>query len=88
MMVMDLVPFREVTKPGFLRLFTTAVPNFTVASHTYYRSMLEDSYNKIKTSLQNKLESDSPASVSVGFDGWSQYHHGYEIIKLTVPLIF
>ena len=87
MMVMDLVPFREVTKPGFLRLFNTAVPNFTVASHTYYRSMLEDAYDNIKSSLKEKLANDNPPSISVGLDGWSQFHHGYET-ALVIKYIF
>ena len=75
-MVMDLVPFREVQKPGLLRLFNTAVPTFEVASHTYYRSMLDDVYDNIKISLKKRLEKDDPASISIIMDGWSQFHHG------------
>ena len=35
MMVMDLVPFTEVNKPGFLRHHHRLVPNFTVGVITY-----------------------------------------------------
>ena len=82
MMVMDLVPFYEVNKPGFLRAWNTAAPNFTVASHTYYRSMLEGTYDKIKASLQDRLATDNPPTISVGLDGWSAHHHGYDILKI------
>ena len=36
-MVLDLVPFSEVNKPGFLRHHAYLAPNFEVASEKYYR---------------------------------------------------
>ena len=39
-MVVDLVPFREVEKPGFLRHHQLICPNFNVASEKYYRIVL------------------------------------------------
>ena len=36
-MVLDLVPFSEVDKPGFLRHHQIVCPNFDVASAKYYR---------------------------------------------------
>ena len=77
MLIMDLVPFTEVAKPGFLRHHAIAVPNFTVASPTYYRSQLEPMSDGIKSGLQEKLKKDAPPVISIGLDGWSHYHHGY-----------
>ena len=76
-MVIDLVPFHEVNKPGFLRNYALIVPNFEVASDKYYRDMLEPTYTKIKESLLKKLDSDAPLTISVGLDGWSAHHHSY-----------
>ena len=39
-MVLDLVGFHEASKVGFLRQIAIMNPNFVVASHTHYRSML------------------------------------------------
>ena len=47
-MIMDNIPFYEAGKPGFLRMFHVAVPNFQVASETYYRSLLEPAYDGIR----------------------------------------
>ena len=47
-MVVDLVPFHEVNKPGFLRQYYRLVPNFKVATAKYYRSLLEPTYDKIR----------------------------------------
>ena len=46
MLVMDLLPFHTVSKPGFLRLQAVQVPNFDVASDTFYRNMLGPSYDR------------------------------------------
>ena len=46
-MVLDLVPFYEAAKPGYLREKAVMNPNFTVASPTYYRSMLGKLQNSI-----------------------------------------
>ena len=40
-MILDLVPFREVDKPGFLRHHALLCPNFEVASAKYYRQVLQ-----------------------------------------------
>ena len=48
MLIMDNQPFYEVMKPGFLRAWNIAVPNFRVASDKYYRSMLEPTYDSIR----------------------------------------
>ena len=82
MLVMDLVPFTEVAKPGFLRHHYVAIPNFNVASPTYYRSQLEPMYDGIKSKLMDKLKKDAPPTVSIGLDGWSQHHHGYMGLNL------
>ena len=76
-MLLDLVPFSEVNKPGFLRHHALLAPNFEVASATYYTSLLDPTYIKIRASLENKLISDAPQTVSIGCDGWSAFHHGY-----------
>ena len=47
-MVVDLVPFHEVNKPGFLRTFYVTTPNFKVASDKYYRSLLDPTYDQIR----------------------------------------
>ena len=76
-MILDLVPFREVDKPGFLRHHQLLAPNFEVASATYYSSLLDPTYKKIRGSLEKKLISDDPPTVSIGCDAWSAFHHGY-----------
>ena len=38
---------------------------------------MDPTYQKIKETLQLKLEADSPPTISVGLDGWSAFHHGY-----------
>ena len=47
-MVVDLVPFHEVNKPGFLRTYSIVAPNFEVASDKYYRSLLDPTYDQIR----------------------------------------
>ena len=76
-MMLDLMPFYEVKKPGFLRTFAVIAPNFEVASNKYYRDMLEPSYERIFETLYDKMQKDGPPTFSVGLDGWSAYHHGY-----------
>ena len=56
MLVIDLDPFYAVHKPGFLRHHQIMYPTFTVASPTYYRSMLEPSYDAVKEVLMDKLK--------------------------------
>ena len=76
-MMLDLMPFHAVKKPGFLRAFQVIAPNFNVASNTHYRNMLEPTYDRIFETLYDKLQADDPPTFSVGLDGWSAYHHGY-----------
>ena len=52
-LIMDNGPFYEVGKPGFLRTWQVAVPNFKVASEKYYRSMLEPAYDGIRYVIRN-----------------------------------
>ena len=77
MLVIDLLPFYEVAKPGFLRLAHQMHPNFTVASPTYYRSQLEPTYDAVKAVLSEKLKSEAPQTIAIGLDLWSQFHAGY-----------
>ena len=70
-MVLDLAPFNEVNKPGLLRNYAILAPTYQVKSDKFYRSMLEPTYTKIKSVLQQKLELDNPPTISVGLDGWS-----------------
>ena len=56
MMVTDLLPFYEAAKPGFLRMIAVMHPNFAVASPTYYRSMLEPSYEAVRGVLVDRLK--------------------------------
>ena len=51
MLVMDLLPFHTVNKPGFLRLQAVNTPNFDVASDKYYRDMLDPIYNRYAASF-------------------------------------
>ena len=74
-MVLDLVPFHEVNKPGFLRTYAHVVPNFEVASDKYYRSLLDPTYDKIRyasicVSFQfmfTKREDQSPMLMNASF---------------------
>lgn len=47
-MIVDLVPFHEVNKPGFLRSYAVLAPNFKVASSKYYRSLLDPTHERIR----------------------------------------
>ena len=76
-MVIDLVPFYEAAKPGFLRLCAQMHPNFRVASPTYYRSQLEPTYDNVRQVFEMRLQADAPDTVAIGLDLWSQFHHGY-----------
>ena len=77
MMILDLIPFSSVNKPGFLRHHYRLVPNFNLASDKYYRDMLDPAYQKIRSALQDRVKADAPPTFSVGLDGWSHHHHGY-----------
>ena len=50
-----------------------------MASEKYYRDMVDPTYTKIRSQLMNKMKSDtqSPPVLSMGIDGWSQFHEGY-----------
>ena len=60
-----------------MRLLKTLVPNFEVASEKYYRGRLNTTYDRIKSSLMDKVTADNPSTISIGLDGWSKHHHGY-----------
>ena len=53
------------------------MPNFDVASESYYRGRLDTTYDRIKSSLMEKIKADDPSTISIGLDGWSKHHHGY-----------
>ena len=40
-------------------------------------SMLEPAYKRIKEAVKLKIEADNPGTISIGLDGWSNFHHGY-----------
>ena len=63
MIVLDLMPWSTVNKPGFLRNQKLSTPNFELGSEKYYRDLLDPSYCKIKTALKSKLEVDNPIRV-------------------------
>ena len=67
MIVLDLMPWSTVNKPGFLRNQKLSTPNFELVSEKYYRDLLDPSYCKIKTAIV----------VSLALDAWSAHHHGY-----------
>ena len=50
-MIVDLIPFTEVNKPGFLRHHALLAPNFEVASDKYYRSLLDPTYDRIRDEM-------------------------------------
>ena len=77
MIVLDLMPWSTVNKPGFLRNQKLSTPNFELASEKYYRDLPDQSYCKIETALKSKLEVDNPIVVSLALDAWSAHHHGY-----------
>ena len=39
--------------------------------------MLEPTYERIRHALSEKIKKDAPATLSIGVDGWSQFHSGY-----------
>ena len=55
-MVVDLVPFHEVNKMGLLRTLYVTAPNFKVASASYYRSLVDPTYDKIRYVFFMKLD--------------------------------
>ena len=75
--IVDLVPFTEVNKPGFLRHHALLAPNFELASDKYYRSLLNPTYERIKKVIREKINHDSPPIFALGLDPWSQFHNGY-----------
>ena len=85
--VIDLDGFYEVAKPGFLRMCAQLHPNFEVASKSYYRSMLEPAYERVKGVIREKLELDAPPIIAIGLDLWSQFHHGY-MVRIQIDIIF
>ena len=77
MMLLDLRPFRCVNEPGFIRLCHEFNPRFELASDTYYRNLLEPTYDKIKQKVFDKIAEDDPQTFALSTDAWSSYHHSY-----------
>ena len=80
--IMDLQPFTLVDGLGFLRTKKVTVPQFEVASSKYYRSLLEPTFDKVKSKLKLQIMEDNPASIALSLDGWSAYKHGYLGVNL------
>ena len=82
MLVVDLLPWHTVSKPGFLRHQVIATPNYLVPSEKYFREMLEPTFEKVKSALEDKLAEHDPPVVSAVLDGWSAVHNGYMGINI------
>lgn len=50
-MMVDLIPFNEVNKPGFIRHHYLLEPRFEIASDKYYKSLLDPTYERIREKL-------------------------------------
>ena len=46
-------------------------------TNSFFRSLLDPAYEKIKAKLENQIAKDSPKFVAAALDGWSNHHHGY-----------
>ena len=77
LLVIDLLPWHTVSKPGFLRHHAIAVPNYEMPSVKYFREMLDPTYERVKSALEKKVNEHEPDVVSAVLDAWSQHHHGY-----------
>ena len=77
MMIQDLRPYTDIMKGGLLQLLKWAQPRFEPGSNKFYRTKMQESFNKCKEAMQIKLSEDNPSNVSVVLDGWSSFHHGY-----------
>ena len=82
MLVVDLLPWHTVGKPGFLRHQVMSTPNYEVPSEKYFRDMLEPCFERVKSALEDKLGEHDPPVVSAVLDGWSAAHHGYMGINI------
>ena len=82
MLVVDLLPWHTVGKPGFLRHQVIATPNYIVPGEKYFRGMLEPTFERVKCALQEKLAEHDPPVVSAVLDGWTAHHFGYIGINL------
>ena len=70
-------PMIGFSRAGFQLLLANADPSFSLSSDFYYRQLLKKIYTKGKLAIKNFIQKDSPTSVSLSMDGWSQHHHGY-----------
>ena len=50
-LVSDCVPWNAINGPGFQRLCHELNPRFQVASESYYRSLLEPTFEKLKKKI-------------------------------------
>ena len=82
-LVSDCVPWNAINGPGFQRLCHELNPRFQVASESYYRSLLDPTFEKLKEKLKDKIKSDNPATNAISLDGWSENHEGIDSITLN-----
>ena len=52
-----------------------------LASESYYRSLLDPTFEKLKEKLKDKIKSDNPATNAISLDGWSENHEGIDSIQ-------
>ena len=81
-MVLDLIPFAEVNKTGFLQMVKTLNPKSSLRSDKYYRDMLHKTYLKSTEAIKASIEKKDPNSKAVVLDGWSEFHNCYLKINL------
>ena len=77
MLVLDKLPWKFVEKAGFVRFISQAAPKLTIHTEKYYRENLDEFFEKVETAVMEMLRKHDPSYTSLGFDGWSQSHHGY-----------
>ena len=52
----DMLPFRTVERPGFLKLMKVAVPHYRVPSRTFFsKSEIPKLYNQVRADVENRL---------------------------------
>ena len=81
-MILDLRPFSDVNKPGFIRLCYEFDKRFDLATDNYYRNQLDPTYKKIKSKVKAVIEEDKPMTFALTTDIWSSFHHSYLGINL------
>ena len=57
---------------GFLRHQEISTPNYEVPSEKTFREMLDPTYNRVKSALEELIGIHDPPVVSAVLDAWSQ----------------